>query len=232
MRELGGVPLVSWMCRAAAASKLTRVVITTEDAEIAAVAAANGAEVLFLREPHLAEDFAADHDIVVDALNRAESNDGTRYDIVVMIQPTTPFTLPEDIDGCLARLSENQELATCFTVKPVSEPPQWMFIENDHRYAIPLLDGIGNNNIAHKQLLTQYWLPSGAAYAIRASALRMQARIYCEPFALQPMDRARSVDIDEAIDLTIAEAIATMHGYQPVALNLTRPRLADTGDQK
>jgi CMP-N-acetylneuraminic acid synthetase len=218
LRPLGELPLVAWMCRAAAASQLTRVVMTTEDLEIARIASENGAEVPFRRDAALAEDYAADFDIVVDALDRAEAEEGRRYDIVVMLQPTTPFTRPEDIDGCVARLVKDSNLAACFTVKPVSEPAQWMFIEGPDGRAQALLEGIGANEVAHKQLLPKCWFPSGAAYAVRADSFRQQKRVYATPFAMQPMLPERAVDIDDEVDFLVAQALAEARGFTPVAL--------------
>lgn len=218
LRPLRGLPLVAWMCRAAAASNLTRAVMTTEDDEIAAIAAANGVDVPFRRPAHLAEDFAADYDIVVDALDRVEAEEGARYDVIVLLQPTTPFTQPQDIDGCVARLAEDRQLAACFTAKPVAEPAQWMFIENEQRHAQPLFGGVHSNAVAHKQLLPACWFPSGAAYAVRADAFRTQKRVYATPYAIQPMSRERSIDIDHEIDLLLAETIAQAQDIVPIPL--------------
>ncbi len=218
LRPLAGLPLVAWMCRAAAASNLTRAVITTEDEEIAAMAVKNGIEVPFRRASNLAEDFASDFDIVVDALDRVEAEEGAHYDIIVMLQPTTPFTRPDDIDGCVARLEAEAGLAACFTAKRVAEPAQWMFTRDDRGWAHPLLDSIESNFVAHKQLLPACWFPSGAAYAVRTDAFRAQRRVYATPYAIQPMPRERSIDIDEEIDLLIAETIALARNFSPAAL--------------
>lgn len=218
LRPLQGLPLVAWMCRAAVASGLTRVVMTTEDDEIARVASENGVEVPFRREARLAEDYASDFDIVVDALDRVEAAEGRGYDVVVMLQPTTPFTLPEDIEGCIARLAGDSGLAACFTAKPVSEPAQWMFIEGPDGRAQPLLEGVGSNAVAHKQLLPKCWFPSGAAYAVRTDCFRQQKRVYATPFAFQPMPSERSVDIDDEVDLLVAEVLARAKHFAPLAL--------------
>jgi CMP-N,N'-diacetyllegionaminic acid synthase len=217
LRLLLGIPLVAWMCRAAAASTLTRVVLSTEDEDIAAVGQAHGAETPFRRPAPLAEDYAADYDIVVDALDRCEAEDGYHYDMVVMLQPTTPFTQPDDIDGCISKLAADPGLATCFTARPVREPPQWMFSEGADGRALPLFEEIGRNAVAHKQLLPSLWLPNGAAYAVRVDAFRAQRKIYCTPFAFYPMDADRSIDIDDQADLIVAEGLGRMRGFSPAA---------------
>lgn len=226
-RPIAGLPLVGWMCRAAAASGLDRVVLTTEDAEIAAIGRENGADVPFMREAPLAADYASDYDIVVDALDRTEAIDGLSYDIVVMLQPTTPFTSPEDINGCLAALRSDVELGCCFTVRKVSEPPSWMFSRTDDGRAMPFIDGIGANEVAHKQLLSDLFVPNGAAYAMRADAFRKQRRIYAKPLAFHVMPAERSIDIDEAADLAFAEALASSRGFVPFPIEVEIPHSGD-----
>jgi CMP-N-acetylneuraminic acid synthetase len=216
LQSLQGLPLVAWMCRAAAASTLTRVVMTTEDEEIARIAIENGVDVPFRRAAALSEDFASDFDIVVDALDRVEAQEGRRYDIVVMLQPTTPFAQPADIDSCTRRLVDDGDRAACFSVRPVTAPALWMFIERPDGRAQPLLDGVGSNAAAHKQLLPKCWFPSGAAYAVRTKSFREQKRVYATPYAIMPMPAERSVDIDEEVDLMIAESLARSKKFAPV----------------
>jgi N-acylneuraminate cytidylyltransferase len=216
---LAGVPLVAWMCRAAAASRLDRVVMSTEDAAIAEIARANGVEAPFIRPAHLAEDFATDCDIVFDALQRCEAEETHPYDVVVMLQPTTPFTRPEDIDACLDTLAGDPGLGCCFTARPVSEPAQWMFLNRSDGRAEPLFSGVGLNEIAHKQKLPPAWFPAGAAYAVRTEALRAQRKIYALPLAFHAMPTERAIDIDHEIDLLFAETVARKRGFEPAPLS-------------
>lgn len=219
LRDLGGIPLVAWMCRAAATSPLDRVVLTTEDAEIAAVAKTNGVEVPFVRPKHLAADYAADFDIVVHALDYCEQQEGRRYDAVVMLQPTTPFTQADDIARCIDKLASDPGLGCCFTARRVTEPPTWMYQEDDAGRAIPLMGDAISNATAHKQLLKAVWFPSGAVYAVRTDAFRAQRKIYATPLAFSIMDSDRSVDIDEEHDLIAAAALARARGFTPTQIS-------------
>ena len=220
---LAGLPLVAWMCQAAAASRLDRVVMSTEDPEIAGVARAHGAEVPFMRPAHLAEDFAADSDIVMDALQRCEAEEGRAYDVVVMLQPTTPFMRPEDVNACLDTLAADPDLGCCFTARPVREPAQWMFLQDAKGRAKPLFSSIGLNDVAHAQKLPPAWFPAGAAYAVRTAALRAHRKIYATPLAFVAMPAERAVDIDDDIDLALAAEIARKHNFAPVPLRGAAP---------
>src|SRR5215472_15027703 len=104
VKPLLGTPLIGWMIGAALASRLDRVIVSTEDAEIAEISRAHGADVPFRRPDELAADYASSEAILKHALEAVEKAEGKRYDICVTLQPTTPFVAPADIDGCLAAL--------------------------------------------------------------------------------------------------------------------------------
>ncbi|MFN0042028.1 MAG: cytidylyltransferase domain-containing protein [Alphaproteobacteria bacterium] len=216
LRPLLGHPLIAYMARAAMASRLDRVVLSTDDDEIAETAARYGLEAPFRRPAALAADFAHDHEIVLHALDWVEAREKRAYDIVVMLQPTTPFTLPRHIDACLEILAAT-DASCCFAARPVAEKPQWMFTERPDGTSATLLEGHLEGARQHSQNLPPAYLPSGAAWAVRTNALRAQQRIYAEPLRIAHMERERSVDIDEALDLTVAEAVGRANGYALVS---------------
>ena len=99
LRQLGGHPVIAWMVRAALNSGLDRVVVSTEDDEIAATARSYGAEVPFCRSAELTRDDTRNDEVLLDALDRMEALDAVRYDAVVLLQSTAPFTRPDQIDA-------------------------------------------------------------------------------------------------------------------------------------
>ena len=214
---IGDLPLVGWMARAAAASHIDRVVVSTEDDEIAAICETNGAAAPFRRPATLAADFASSPDIIGHAVDTMNAIDGIVYDICVLLQPTTPFVLPEHIDACLSAL-DTLKAACAFTVRQVDEPPEWMFRYNGGKLAKPLLDKPIEGDQEHSQHLAKAYFPSGAAYAFRVGAMRAQNRIICDPATMVVMDKARSVDIDDSFDLTYAQLVARENRFVPVPL--------------
>lgn len=174
---LNGIPLIAYMIGAAKASGLDRVVVSTEDEEIAAVARAHGGDVPFMRPMHLAEDFADDCDIMLHAHDTLVEQEGQGYDIIVSLQPTTPFVLPETITECVQVL-KTTDANCCFAARPVSEPPQWMFKRDAEGRATPLLDKRIEGDAAHTQNLEKAYFPSGAAYACRTEVLRRERAIF------------------------------------------------------
>ncbi len=214
---LNGQPLIAYMIGAAKASRLDRVVISTEDDEIAAVARRCGGDVPFRRPAALAGDFAQDGDILLNAHDTLAAEEGRGYDILVHLQPTTPFVLPQTIDECVEALRVSD--ANCaFAARRVSEPPQWMFVPQDDGGVRPLLDKPIEGDAIHTQKLALPVFPSGAAYAVRTEVLRREKTVFVAPFRVALMDPLRAVDIDEEIDLMLAELVAKRHGFSVVGI--------------
>lgn len=214
-RLIRGVPLVGYMAKAALGSKLDRVLLSTEDAGIASSAAEYGLEAPFRRPDELASDYASSYDIVMHALNHAEAEERSDYDAVVLMQPTTPFVQSSSIDACIDTLGSDSNLAMCFTARRTAEPPQWMMEIDEQGLASPMVPDVIWGGVEHTQWLRPTYLPNGAAYAVRTSALRNQKRFFCPPAKLIEMDAARSVDIDEELDLVVAEAVAQYFDFIP-----------------
>jgi N-acylneuraminate cytidylyltransferase/CMP-N,N'-diacetyllegionaminic acid synthase len=216
LRSLLGLPLVAWSVRAALASRLDRVVVTTEDEEIAKVARQYGADVPFMRPMELAADYARSDDILMHALDASERDDGRHYDVVVYIQPTTPFVEAKDIEAAIDVVAQGQA-ACCFTAREANEPPWWMFTQDEANRAQLFIQGSIEGDREHSQKLKKAYFPTGAVWALDTKAFRAQHRIYCEPLRMVMMDSERSIDIDDETDWVIAEALGRHRGFAPTA---------------
>ena len=121
---LAGRPLLAYPVAAALQAKsIDAVYVSTEDDEIAAVAEQWGASVPFRRPNELAGDLVPADAAVADMLRRLRDEQGLLIDIVVLIQPTSPFITPEHIDAAVARLRSEPELDSVTTMS-----------ELDHRH--------------------------------------------------------------------------------------------------
>ena len=104
IKLLCGKPLITYCIKAALSSSyLDKVVVSTDSEAIKQIASDAGAEVPFTRPDDLAEDVASEL-VTKHALITMEEIDGLSYDIVVTMQPTTPFILKADIDACIEQL--------------------------------------------------------------------------------------------------------------------------------
>jgi CMP-N,N'-diacetyllegionaminic acid synthase len=209
---LNGRPLIAYMIAAANAARLDRAVVSTEDAEIAEVARREGGDVPFRRPDALAEDYAEDCDILLHAHDTVAAQEGRGYDIVVYLQPTTPFVLPETITACVETIRMT-DANCCFAARKVSEPPEWMFRRRDDDTVEPLLGKRLEGEILHGQKVPLTLYPTGAAYAVRTLVLRRERTIYVDPLRVVEMDRLRAVDIDEEVDLMLADLLSRRHGF-------------------
>ncbi len=214
---MAGHPLVAWCCHAALASNLDRVVLSTEDNEIAYIGRQVGVDVPFRRPAALAEDFAQDIDIIFHAVEASETHYGERFDNVVLIQATTPFVEPAHFDACIERLS-SEKLNCVFTARKADEHPRWMWMVNQHGTAEPFMESIPSADEQHHQNLSTVFFPSGAAWAARIEEVRKQGTIYCGPLGIVEMPWERSVDIDTEFDWLQAETIAAKRGFSPAKI--------------
>ena len=99
---LGGKPLIAYAIEVARGSQvIDAAIVSTDDAEIAAVAREYGADVPFLRPAELAGDDAPDIGFLRHALEWVETHRGWHPDILVILQPTMPFRTVADVDGAL-----------------------------------------------------------------------------------------------------------------------------------
>jgi CMP-N,N'-diacetyllegionaminic acid synthase len=216
-RALRGIPLVAWSCRAAMGSKIDRVVLSTEDNELAEIGRQQGIAVPFVRPAALAKDFARDVDIVLHAVNACQAAYKERYDAVVMIQATTPYMRARHLDACVDQLFRDN-LACVFTARRVSEHPRWMWVVSTDGTAKPYLESRLSSDEQHRQNLNEVYYPTGAAWAVRTDEMVRQDAVYCEPTGFVEMESKYSIDIDTAEDWALAESIGEIHGIAPEPL--------------
>jgi CMP-N,N'-diacetyllegionaminic acid synthase len=212
LKPLLGHPLVAWSLRAALASRLDRVILSTEDDRIAEIGRRYGAEIRYRRPLPLAADFAGSEEIAEHALDWAEQDEGRRYDVVTILQPTTPFVEPETINACLDEVQKEGCMAT-ITGRHSAEPPAWLFRIDERGFASPWLEGEVRGEREHSQFLEKLLIPTGAVYANRVEAIRKQRTHIGRPLRFVLMDRARAVDIDDEFDFVMAEALGRYYGF-------------------
>lgn len=204
--QLGGRPLIAWTIEAAHKSKyVDRVVISSDDAEIIEAACRYGAEAPFVRPARLATDEASSIDVVLDALDRLPA-----FEIVVLLQPTSPLRTAEDIDNALNRL-QLSGAPCCVSVRPADDHPYWTFqiLETGRlaRYCEPA-EGMP----FRRQDLPAAWSLNGAIYAARCDWLQRERCFLGPDTVAQPMPTERSLDIDSQADLNQAHAVIALPG--------------------
>ncbi len=202
---VGGVPLVARAVRAcAAARRVTRVVVSTDDPAIAEVARSAGAEVV-LRPTAIAGDTATSEAAVLHAMDADEAISGVTADVVVLVQCTSPFVTGEEVDGVVAAVTE-EGADTAHTVAPFHG-----FVWREDVAASGAV-GVNHDKAGRprRQDRPQDLLETGAAYAMRADGFRGARHRFFGRTALVWTDPARVLEIDEPADLERARALAPL----------------------
>jgi len=213
IKLLNGKPLIAHMINAAKGSKyLRRVLVSTDHPEIKQISLDSGAEVPFLRPEKLSTDCPSEW-VTQHAVEFIENEENEKIDIVVTMQPTTPFCQSEDIDSCINILKDSPNLNSVFTAMYVHERPEWMFkLKEDHTAELFLGVEIKGETGVY-QSLPELVTVNGAAYATRRNTLFEEGVIISKKTGVHIMSHERSIDIDVPIDFDFAEFIAKKYNY-------------------
>lgn len=200
LRDVGGRPLIAWSIEAARSAALVdRVVVSSDDAEILAVAREWGAETPFTRPADLARDDTPSIDVALHALDALPG-----YQTLVLLQPTSPLRTAAHIDACI-RLREERGVSSAVSVSESAHSPYWMYFVD----AAGAMRRVLSPPVAaeRRQDLPPAYALNGAVYVVSAAALRVGCRFVFEDSAAYVMSAEASLDIDTELDLTIAQAL-------------------------
>jgi len=205
VRPLGGRPLIVHTIAAALACRgLARTIVSSEDAEILAVARRAGCPAPFVRPAELADDHSSTVAVTLHALDWLESHERFTPDIVVLLPATAPLRASEHIDGVLETLRAHEDAEAVVAVTEPDYPPYWMLSMTDGRLAWLFPEG---GRASRRQDLPQAYRPNGSIYAIRVPALRGQRTFYPQATRGYVMPRDVSVNIDSEMDFRLAELL-------------------------
>ncbi len=195
IRDLGGKPLIAWTIETARRSRyVDRLILSSEDEKIIEKAKKLGCEVPFVRPSHLSKDGSTTIDVIKHALSTLPE----RYDYLVLLQPTSPLRLPEDIDNCL-ELCHDQKAPAAVSVTEVDQNPGWMYkVGKDHRMTAVIPD---EPRVSRRQELPQIYILNGAVFIARVDWISKEADFLSPETVAYLMPMNRSVDIDTEIDL-------------------------------
>ena len=205
IRLLGGKPLVAWSVeQALAAPSIDRVVISSDDPAIIAAAVAAGAEAPFVRPPELARDDTPSAPVVIHALDAL----GEAFDWLVLLQPTSPLRVPEDLEGALAACVA-ADAPACVGVTEAAKSPYWMYRMDEQGRLSRLLESGG---ATRRQDLPPAFAANGAVFVAKIPWFRQSLTFMAEGTIGYVMPSERSVDIDSALDLRLAELLLADRG--------------------
>jgi len=193
IKPLASKPLIGWTIEAAKQSScLDRIIVSTEDEEIASVARNLGADVPFMRPTELAADDTPAIDPVLHAISHLPD-----CDWVLLLQPTSPLRSAEDIDGIWQFCQERGALSAV-SVCEVEKHPYWMYQFNAAQRLEPFIKG--RPDVTRRQDLLSAYELNGALYLAKTDWL-LQRQDFIGPETLgYVMPPERSVDLDTPQD--------------------------------
>jgi N-acylneuraminate cytidylyltransferase len=201
VRILAGKPLLGWTILAArSASHVSRVVVSTDDREIADVAREYGAEVIW-RPENISGDTASSESALLHVLAELESSEDYHPDLVAFLQCTSPLTSAQDIDGTIEALTGNNA-DTALSVAPFH---YFVWMPDETGSAIGV-----NHDKSHRprrQDRAAQYLETGAVYVMKTAAFRAARHRFFGRTATYLMPSERTLEIDDPRDLVVAEAL-------------------------
>ncbi len=205
LAPLAGKPLITWTIEAALASKnLTRVIVSTDDTEIAEVARQHGADAPFLRPPELAADDSGALGVALHALDWLAKNAGGEPEYLLLLQPTSPLRMTADIDAAIELARARDADAVLSVCEAVPHPYLARSVHENGAISdfIPVPEASGP-----RQGFPPAYFLNGAIYLNRCVSLRATRSFQPSGALALRMPLERSLDIDTPLDLLIADAV-------------------------
>jgi len=198
---LAGKPLIAHSIEQARRARLVnRVVVSTDDAEIAAISQEYGAEIVW-RPAEISSDYASSESALLHALEHLRAQEGYQADILAFLQCTSPLTLAADIDGTIQSML-GADADTALAVVPFH-----YFIWKP----IPDGDLIGVNHDKHIRPLRQerepQYLETGAVYTMRIPGFLLHRHRFFGKTSMYIMPAERRLEIDDPVDFEVAEVL-------------------------
>jgi N-acylneuraminate cytidylyltransferase len=205
---IAGVPLIVRTIRAAkACAAIDDVIVTTDSEDIADVASAAGAGIVH-RPAELASDTASSESACAHALDVWQQTAGRAFDILLLVQNTSPFHDPEDMGRVIAAVAGGP-YKSCITV---TETYRYFWMPGDGGWHMPY------QKRARRQDRSPWYQEAGSVYAVRAQEFRQTGSLFLSPVGTVTIPLWRAFEIDHPDDLPMAEALAevferpTKHG--------------------
>lgn len=210
IRSLGGQPLIAWTIQTALGCSDLRIVVSTDDPEIATIATRYGAQVPFIRPSELAQDDTPDLPVYRHALAWLASHEDYQPEVVIWLRPTAPLRTAQDIQNALQLLANSH--ADCVRSVCLAEHhPYWMKRLDGERLR-PFIDGADEHTYYRRQLLPPVYRLNGAVDVIRCASLGERDSLFGGDMCGYIMPPERSIDLDSPLDFAVAELLLQRRG--------------------
>lgn len=203
IKELCGRPLIHYSIELARAfAPDSHIIVSTDDDEIRDVASRTGLPVPYMRPAELGGDRVGSREVILDAMDWADRQ-GIGYDCVVLLQPTSPMRIAEDVSGALALYTPDVDMVVSVTEAACN--PYYDCFETQPDGTLHVSKGDGA--YTRRQDAPKAWQYNGAVYVINPASIRRMTLGEFPRRIPYEMPRSRSVDLDTPLDWTIVESL-------------------------
>ena len=234
IREFAGYPLIAYSIQAALNSKLvTRVIVSTDDEEIALVARQYGAEVPFLRPSEIAQDMTLDLPVFQHVLGELAKTEDYQPDVVVQLRPTSPVRPVTLVDDAVQLLLDHPEVDSVRGIVPSGQNPYKMWKidpKSGLMQGLLAVKGIEEPYNAPRQVLPDTFWQTGHIDAIRPNVIIQQNSMSGKNILPVMIDPLYTVDIDKPVDWQRAEWLVWYGGLEMVTPGNKRRKLPERVD--
>ena len=202
--DLAGRPLIHYTFEEALKSKLLdRIILSTDDEEIAEFARSSGIEVPFLRPAHLASDTAIMADVIQHALDWLKTEENYSPDALLLLQPTSPLRRARHIDEALSLFEERKADSLVSLSPPQEHPWDMVYIEADQiKFAMDKYTDLTN-----RQEYKSFYYINGAIYLTKIEMFMAHCNFWGGKVVPYYMDTLDSIDVDTEADLIITDCL-------------------------
>lgn len=213
IRELGGFPLIYYIIKSAKKSEyINRIIVSTDEEEIAEVAKRFGAEVPFYRPKELAKEDSPEFEAIKHALDWLKEKEGYIPDLIVKLFPTSPFLKPETIDKAIELMLANPTADSLRSVRLCKEHPykMWVIEGNRLRSFLPPSEKLRDSHSLPYQALPKVYIQNACIDVIRPNTIWEKNSVTGDDILSLLMDEVESFDINTELDFLIAEKLLQM----------------------
>jgi len=205
IKEINGKPLIEWTINTALQTiEIDKTIVSTDDLVIAEIAKQAGASVPFLRPKYLAKDNSSSVDVLLHAINHFERKN-EKYDLILLLEPTSPLRKKEDLSLAIKKFYTNQEdfdgIVSLGEIK-LENPVITKIIKDS--YVAPFIE---YKSILQRQQYPKVFFPYGVIYAVKTDILKMNKTIYNKRTMPYLIERWQNYEIDDNYDFMCVEQI-------------------------
>ena len=205
IKVIADKPMITWTIEAAIKStSLSRVIVSTDDKDIAQISLQSKAEVPFMRPNILAEDDSPHIDTVIHAVEWMVTNENYNADYIMLLQPTSPMRTARDIDDAIS-IALEKDLGCVISVCESKSHPNFTWSISE--------DGSLTNFLSkpkeylRRQTLKPAYAQNGAIFLIRQDILLKEKTLYASTVFPYIMPQERSLEVDDSWDMYLADLI-------------------------